>query len=383
MSRFLCVAPPYAGHVYWLASIGAELALRGHSVAWVSYEPARAFVPPDATFFAVPDDDVLRLSLAAAQSPPPRFLAAEFSFFYGELIVPMALSMLPHVDAAVATWRPDVVLVDQHALAGALVARRRGLRWVTSSPTSLLHAKSVEHHAPAQRWLAELYARVQRDAGLEPVAHFDISPHLVLLFTSREMVGAASEFPEQFRFVGPMLDHRREIGDFPWEALRRRPRVLVSLGSVASLHGGRFFETVAAALRDEDVEVVLGGPEGILRDTPANFIVRPWLPQLRLLPHVDAVVSHGGGFAFEALAFGVPLVLAPVWSDQFATTQQVVAAGAGIRVRYGRVGVEEMRTAVRAVLDDPAYRRAAQLAASGLRGAGGTAAAADFVAAVA
>ena len=358
MSRFLCIAPPYAGHVFPLASIGSELAQRGHTIAWLSYGAARAYLPPDVPFFEVPHDDVMQRSEDAARSRRPRFLASEFAYFYGELVAPMAAAMLPHVERVVAQWCPDVVLADQHALAGAIVARKRGIRWATSAATSLLHAQAIDKHASARRWLRELYSRTQRELGVPVVDEPDISPELVLLYVSRALARSDKPFPEHYRFVGPTLEHRQESTSFPWHRLRRRPRIAVSLGSVVSAHGSRFLETAAAALRDEAVEVVIGAADSALTDVPANFIAWPWLPHLALLPKVDAVVSHGGSFAFEALAYGVPLVVAPFWTDQFATAGEIVAAGAGIRVRYGRVtALEHAQARVRHASGESFARR--------------------------
>lgn len=381
MSRFLCVAPPYAGHVFPLASIGAELAARGHEVAWVSYAAAQRFLPAGGTFFAIADDAVLQRSDELALHPPPRFLAAQFVVFYRDVVLPMADAMLPQLDAVVARFRPDAILADQHALAGGLAARRHGLPWVTSSASSMLHAHALEQHAPTQRWLAEVMHDLQQRAGLAPVAAPDLSPRLVLLYSSAALAGGRP-VPAQCRFVGPALAHRRADAETAIALSARRPRVLVSLGSVLPQSGTRFFATVAAALGGEDAEVIVGAPEGALQPAPANFIVRRWLPQIDLLPQVDAVVTAGGSLAFEALAFGVPLVLAPVWTDQFATAGQIAAAGAGIRVRYARVTAEELRAAVRRALHEPALRKAAAAAQASLRAAGGTRAAADLCAAV-
>lgn len=383
MSRFLCVAPPYAGHVFPLASIGAELAARGHEVAWVSYAAAQRFVPAGGTFFAIPDDAVLQRSDELGRHPPPRFLAAQFVVFYRDVVIPMADAMLPQLDAIVARFRPDAILADQHALAGGLAARRHGLRWVTSSASSMVHAHALDQHAPTRQWLTRTLDDLQLRAGVPPVAAADLSPHLVLLYSSAALAGDGPPLPPQCRFVGPALAHRRVEPADAIALSARRPRVLVTLGSVLPQSGTRFFATVAAALGDEDAEVIVGAPAGALQSAPANFIVRPWLPQLALLPEVDAVVTAGGSLAFEALAFGVPLVLAPVWTDQFATAGQIVAAGAGIRVRYARVTADELRTAVRRALHDPALKEAAAVAQASLCAAGGTHAAADLCAAVA
>src|SRR5258708_21642539 len=81
---------------------------------------------------------------------------------------------------------------------------------------------------------------------------------------------------------------------------------------------------------------------------------------LDLLPRLDAVVGHGGlNTVCEALAHGVPLVIAPVKGDQPINAAQVAAAGAGLRVSFARVRPEKLREALTTVLDDPAHRQAA------------------------
>jgi UDP:flavonoid glycosyltransferase YjiC (YdhE family) len=104
------------------------------------------------------------------------------------------------------------------------------------------------------------------------------------------------------------------------------------------------------------------------------------VPQLELLPRLDAVVTHAGhNTVCESLAHGLPLVLAPVRDDQPVIAGQVVDAGAGIRVKFGRVRAPELRAAVLAVLDEPRYREAAARVGASLRGAGGAEAAADHL----
>jgi UDP:flavonoid glycosyltransferase YjiC (YdhE family) len=78
----------------------------------------------------------------------------------------------------------------------------------------------------------------------------------------------------------------------------------------------------------------------------------------------------------ETLAHGLPLVLAPIRDDQPVVADQVVRAGAGVRVRFGRVGPGELRAAVRQVLDEPLFRAAAGDIRRSFEAAGGASAAA-------
>jgi UDP:flavonoid glycosyltransferase YjiC (YdhE family) len=91
-------------------------------------------------------------------------------------------------------------------------------------------------------------------------------------------------------------------------------------------------------------------------------------------------VTHGGhNTACEALAQSLPLVLAPIRDDQPIVADQVVRAGAGVRVRFGRVKPPELRAAVEHVLSQPEPRAAAARIARSFAEAGGAPAAADAV----
>lgn len=61
MSRFLFVVPPLVGHVNPAAGVAAELARRGHTVAW-------AGVPGLITHLAGPDSEIH----PCATRPAPR-----------------------------------------------------------------------------------------------------------------------------------------------------------------------------------------------------------------------------------------------------------------------------------------------------------------------
>jgi UDP:flavonoid glycosyltransferase YjiC (YdhE family) len=113
---------------------------------------------------------------------------------------------------------------------------------------------------------------------------------------------------------------------------------------------------------------------------PSHILFAEHVPQLALLPHLSAVVSHGGhNTVCEALAHGLPLVVAPIRDDQPIIAQLVADAGAGIRVRFGRIRAPELGEAIRAVLDEPRYGAAARRVRDSFATAGGAATAADHL----
>jgi MGT family glycosyltransferase len=378
--RFLFVVPPLTGHVNPTISVARALEARGHQVAWVGHpSKVRPLLPANAKLFILPEHVDADHARAVADKAQTARGAAALKFLWEDFLVPLARQMRPGIDAAVTEFSPDVLVVDQQAVAGGLVARTRGLRWATLATTSAGVTDPLAALPQVKRWLHELIASLEREAGLATSDHGELSPHLVIAFTTSALVGPADRFPAHYRFVGPSISDRPEPTPFPFDELRR-PCVLVSMGTVNAEASGRFYATTIAALREP--QVILVAPHAL--DAPSNFIVRPYVPQLALLSHVDAVVCHGGhNTTCEALAHGLPLVIAPIKDDQPIVADQVVAAGAGLRVKFGRVGPDELRAAVTRVLTEPGFREAAQRIRASFAAAGGAVAAATALEAIA
>ena len=99
----------------------------------------------------------------------------------------------------------------------------------------------------------------------------------------------------------------------------------------------------------------------VLGPQPDNVVVRRYIPQAELLPHCQAVVTHGGaGTTLGALAHGLPLLVVPQGADQYANADAVVAAGAGRRLGREETTVAAIRDAVHSLLAEPDLRRAAE-----------------------
>src|SRR4029079_11364196 len=130
--------------------------------------------------------------------------------------------------------------------------------------------------------------------------------------------------------------------------------------------GGRFLDVCRSALREraDRMQGVIVDPGGTLAapEPDKDVLVVPFVPQLALLERgIGAVVCHAGhNTVCEALWHGTPLVVAPIRDDQPVVAGQVVAAGAGVRVRFGRTTPERLGEALDLVLDDPAHRSAAR-----------------------
>lgn len=375
MARFLFVVPPLVGHVNPAAGVAAELTARGHEVAWAGHDELLwHLVGPDALVFAcaVPP---------APERPAGLKGPAALRFLWQDFLVPLADAMAPGVGAALDAFEPHVVVADQQALAGGLLAESRGLPWVTSATTSAELADPLAGMPKVADWVTGLLADLRgRIAGGRGSADPRFSPHGVLAFTTRELLGAVT-LPPRVRLVGPALGSRPSTTDFPWEWLDPlRPTVLVSLGTANTEAGAGFLTAAAAAFAGTSTRAVVVDPGGVLDAVPPNVLVCPRVPQLPLLSRVDAVLCHAGhNTVCEALWHGLPLVVAPIRDDQPIVAAQVVAAGAGVRLRFGRADADRIAAAVEEVLTEPSYRRAAETVAASFHAAGGGAAAAGHL----
>lgn len=392
MSRVLFVVPPLVGHVNPTLSVGAELARRGHDVAWAGLPGlVDDLLPPGAAF--VPVAGSLDRAAFARLQERSRGLRgpAALKFLWEDFLVPYARATAPDVLRAVDQRRPDVLVVDQQALAGAVAARRTGTPWVTTATTSAELTDPLAGLPKVDAWvrrqLHELEVELGTDAATAAAGDLRFSDRLVLAFTTEALFGPAHHLGPQVRFVGPALDGRPGGDAVDPRALDewfgRRPRVLVSLGTVSAEDGDRFFGVAVEALAGQPLAALVVAPErvaGLVPPGAANVRVAPRVPQVALMAHIDAVVCHGGhNTVCEALAHGVPLVVAPVRDDQPIVADQVVRAGAGRRVRFGRVRPAELREAVHAAVHDPGLRRGAAAVAASFAAAGGAGAAAAAI----
>jgi MGT family glycosyltransferase len=287
-------------------------------------------------------------------------------FFYEEFCLPLARASLLPLQEIVRTMQPDLMICDHQMIAGALVARALGCPWVTFASTnvSILKMSGV-----IDTWVEQQFAELQRDYGVPVLARPDFSPYGVIVFSSEALPGGKyAYYDAPYRFVGPAFTHRQMTIGFPWQELRRdAAKMLISLGTVSRDRGMRFYEVIMSALEDlqlrdgylpyRHLQVVMVAPEEMRTGAPRNFIVRPHVPQVTLLAHMDAVLCHAGhNTVCEALSFGLPLIVVPIRDDQPIVARQVIDAGAALHLRYGKVTAASARAAVEELFRKAAYR---------------------------
>jgi UDP:flavonoid glycosyltransferase YjiC (YdhE family) len=81
------------------------------------------------------------------------------------------------------------------------------------------------------------------------------------------------------------------------------------------------------------------------------------VPQTKIIPQVDLVISHGGNNTVtETLHFGKPLIVLPLFWDQYENAQRIDELGFGVRLNTYGFADAELTDAVERLLGDAALR---------------------------
>ena len=172
--------------------------------------------------------------------------------------------------------------------------------------------------------------------------------------------------------------------DAPWEPPPELegdgPLVYLSLGSLGSADVA-LMQALIDSLAGTRFRVVVSlGPQHDQLRLADNLAGAEFLPQASILPQVDAVITHGGNNTVtECLHAGRPMVLLPLFWDQYDNAQRMQECGLGLRLPTYDHAPEQLTGALEALLGDAALRRRLDAISRRLRAAPGTVAAAAAI----
>jgi UDP:flavonoid glycosyltransferase YjiC (YdhE family) len=390
VGRYLIAASSIPGHVTPLVEVGGDLSRRGHEVAVLTgAEYADGAVDRGLRALVVHASARPRRARKVPRGPAlARRLACGRADLSSVFIEPMAAQSAALHDV-LADEHFDAVLCDI-GFTGALpmLLKGRPRPWIVACGVGPLTLSSLDTPPFGVGWQPNPFVGyramgwVVRNVLFGDVqARFDESLHQLGAPRSPVFVTDWPRLADRLlQFSVPALEYRRRdlpaTVDFtgpvvpPVAASRRRS----GHGTVVHVTQGTWdnldlTELILPTLRGlahrNDLHVVAttggSGTMSALGDVPRNARVVDYLPYERLLPDVDAMVTNGGfGGVQHALLHGIPLVLAGDRSDKPEVAARVAYAGAGIDLRTSRPSPQAVADAVRRVLADPSYRRAAQ-----------------------
>jgi MGT family glycosyltransferase len=148
--------------------------------------------------------------------------------------------------------------------------------------------------------------------------------------------------------------------ELPAELADRPPGsslIYLSLGSLGSADVSLMRRLVAVLGDTPHRYIVSKGPQHADFDLAPNMWGAEFLPQTSIVPLVDLVITHGGNnTTTEAFHFGKPMIVLPLFWDQYDNAQRVDETGFGRRLATYAFEDEELRRAIDALLADTVLR---------------------------
>jgi MGT family glycosyltransferase len=411
--------------------IGDVLRRRGHTVvfaaeaSWSGRLAPLGFVedlvdlapPPEPDPDAPPQDagqfwkDFIRDTAPEFRKPTVEQLAT-FMQPTWQALIDGAKYCEPHLREIIARQRPDVIVEDNVVSFPALqTAGPPFIRIVSCNPLEIRGEHGHEIPPPysglplddRSQWQAfrEEYDRTHRptwedfdawcrDQGTAPLPELEFmhtSPDLNL-YVYPQVVDYTDRRPLDRTWRRLDSSVRATDGAFELPAsMAERPAgsalVYLSLGSLGSADVVLMRRLVAVLADTPHRYIVSKGPQHAEYELAPNMWGAEFLPQTTIVPLVDLVITHGGNnTTTEAFHFGKPMIVLPLFWDQYDNAQRVDETGYGVRLPTYAFADDELRGAIDRLLDDAGLRgRMARIGAE-IRAKDGVATAADAIEAV-
>jgi UDP:flavonoid glycosyltransferase YjiC (YdhE family) len=342
--RVLIVSAPLLGHLLPMVPLAEALRDAGHEVLLAVGGDALSIrqmglsvedAAPAVHIGRIVGGVLLRHPLLDRAELAGRAGTRMVSLLFGEL----NKQILAAVASTADRFRPDLVLYEPLAVAGAVAAARLGVPAVLHE-NSLFDGPELVRVTAAR--LGNHTADLPPDAALVTIA----PPSVVGTRPGWLMSGVP------YPGLGELPDWLREPSG--------SPRILVSRSTVVGPGGGNLMSAVLDVAAQVDAEFVVVRPDRAVlrRPLPDNVRTVEWIPINQALSNCAGVVHHGGaGSVLGALAAGVPQLVVPGAGDRRHNAELVVARGAGLAVAERNITAAQLTR----LITDPGVAAAAEV----------------------
>lgn len=380
---FFCI--PAHGHTNPTLGVVRELVSRGHRVRYYSYEMLREKIEAAGAEFIPCDEFDAEMNL----SPADAARIGKDLALSTRVLVDTTLALDDMVCREMERLKPDCIVADSMAVWGKAVALKLGIPFVSSTTTFAFnrHSAKIMKQSPKELFsMIFSMPRINRDIkrlrdrgypvkSILDIIQNDDYTHTVV-YTSPEFQPCAETFSDKYAFVGPSV---RPAGERIQKT--REKLVYLSMGTVNN-DMQPLYQSCIEAFAATEHQVILSVGDAVDMEAfgalPENVAVFRRVDQMAVLEQADVFVSHCGmNSVSESLYCGVPLVLLPQTAEQGGVAERVLQVGAGLRP--DRVDGTAIAEAVDRVLNESAYKAAAEAVAEGFRRCPGAKGAADKI----
>lgn len=353
--RFLFTFCGGNGHFLPTLPLARALAARGHEVSYTCQEQLVRTV--DAAGFRTTASGGRTLLDPADRRPLlPLDRAHERQVIRTTFAGRIATERASRIRKLAGCSRPDVVVRDELDFGAAVAAEALG---IPHAGVTVLAAGGMI--VPAL--VAEPLTALRAEHGLDPDPQLRMAHrYLTLAPVPASYRDPADPLPATAHHLRPAVleDIDGDVSPVAGEP----PLVYFTLGTIFAQESGDLFGRVLAGLRDLPVRVIVTVGRELdpaeLGEQPPHVRIEQFLPQSTVLPRCAAVVSHAGsGSVIGALAFGIPSVLLPMGADQPLNADRCSALGVSRVLDPLSCTPQQVAIAVRSVLAEPSFRKAA------------------------
>jgi MGT family glycosyltransferase len=238
-------------------------------------------------------------------------------------------------------------------------------------PASWQPFRAERERSHREMWTAFNAWVVEQGAGPLPELEFLPRDNAANIYVYPEEADYVAERPLDNSWHRIDSSVRRTDDDYlvpPQVADRPAGSALIYL-SLGSLGGAdvELMQRLVDALADSPHRFIVSmGPQAERITLADNMVGQQTLPQTTVIPQVDLVITHGGNnTTTEALHFGKPMVLLPLFWDQYDNAQRMDELGFGVRLATYEFTPDELSGAMEKLLADTDLR--ARLDAIGAR----------------
>ncbi|MED2760743.1 glycosyltransferase [Bacillus thuringiensis] len=382
MANVLVINFPGEGHINPTLAIVSELIQRGETVVSYCIEDYRKKIEATGAEFRVFENFLSQINIMERvnEGGSPLTMLSH--------MIEASERIVTQIVEETKEEKYDYLIYDNHFPVGRIIANILQLPSVSSCTTFAVNHYINFHDGQESRQVDEMnplyqsclagMERWNKQYGMKCNSMYDIMNHpgdITIVYTSKEYQPRSDLFDESYKFVGPSVATRKEVGSFPTEDLKNEKVIFISMGTVFNEQPA-LYEKCFEAFKDVDATVVLVVSKKInisqFENIPKNFKLYNYVPQLEVLQHADVFVTHGGmNSSSEALYYGVPLVVIPVTGDQPFVAKRLIEVGAGITLNRNELTSELLRETVKKVMDDVTFKENSRKVGESLRNAGG------------
>jgi MGT family glycosyltransferase len=397
MSKIIVVTVPADGHFNPFVPVIAKLVQNGHDVICVAgrkfqkrvENTGAAFLPPPLKW-----DTSIQETYDVFPELRNKSGLAQIKLYIKRVMFDPVPDLINELKDHIDNFQPDLIISDSFLIVGSWITEFYDIQSVRISvlPLSmpsknippfglgLLPGKSFfsKLRNNILRWLYkkllfndlqkygnEIRNRIGLPASGKSFVEKEFeNANLFLHASIPDFEYPREEFPPVFRFIGPIITPQDNNYKKPkwWPEIEKDvPVVLINQGTVSKDYDDLILPAIEALKNEKIIVIAVPVKDGEIMNLPENAHTEFYIPFGNLLPFVDVLITNGGfGGTQNALACGIPIIIAGATEDKMEVAARLEYSGAGINLRNQKPTSESILKAFRKIMSDHSYKQKAE-----------------------